>query len=229
MSKLTNTVRIESCKSMALLAAVVASAAFLPLLSEDLTVNEDLTLTADRTIEESADHQRLLDVRDGGDLTNGVTFVSNGGFVFYEGTGTAHYLDMLNYTAKYTDCNRGFDNSPPRVRLWGVFKPLSTKYHGLTMQNGSTLDLSEMKQPLPLVSNFVPNVPSLNFANGATVLIKLGNRATSARVPIVSWSAPPANLETLAFDCDKAGEGYEIAIKDDGIYVIRHGITIFVR
>ena len=51
MSKLTNSARIESCKSKALLAAVVASAAFLPLLAEDLTVNEDLTLTADRTID----------------------------------------------------------------------------------------------------------------------------------------------------------------------------------
>ena len=54
MSKPRKTPLIDNWKSKVLLAAVVASAAslpLLPLLAEDLTVSEDLTLTADRTID----------------------------------------------------------------------------------------------------------------------------------------------------------------------------------
>ena len=181
------------------------------------------------TIQELPGHSQVLDIRNGGVMTNNVTFISDGGFASYEGTGVAHYLDMQDYIAGYTQYNRGFGTSTSRVRVWGTFKPLSVKYHGLTMQNGSVLDLSEMTGTLPLVPNYVPGAGTLNFANGATVEIKVGQREVRSSTALVSWSAPPSNIGGVTFVCNDDSRRRKVQVKDSGLYFAQDGLMLIVK
>ena len=181
------------------------------------------------TIQELPGHGKVLDIRNGGVMTNNVTFISDGGFASYEGSATVHHLDMQDYIAGYTQYNRGFGTSTSRARVWGTFKPLSVMYHGLTMQNGSVLDLSEMTGPLPLVPNYVPGAGTLNFANGATVEIKVGQRAVRSSTALVSWSVPPSNIGGVTFVCNDDNRRRKVQVKDTGLYFAQDGLMLIVK
>lgn len=84
------------------------------------------------------------------------------------------------------------------------------------------LDLSELDGPFVLPSDTY----SLSAAAGATVRVDLGERKTSNRRPIVSWTTPPTGV-SFAWPDGVTGRG-SLVMKDDGLYVAK-GLTIVVR
>lgn len=66
---------------------------------------------------------------------------------------------------------------------------------------------------------------SMTAAAGATVRVDLGERKTSSRTPIISWTTPPDSI-SFAWPDGVNNKGCLVK-KDDGLYVTR-GFTIIV-
>ena len=62
-------------------------------------------------------------------------------------------------------------------------------------------------------------------ADGATIAVDIGSRSPTGLV--VSWTTPPANLDTLKFVAPP-NRRYSVTFDDKGIYV-RSGLYILVR
>ena len=93
---------------------------------------------------------------------------------------------------------------------------------GVTILDGATLDLSSLADPFSLDDN------AILFADGATILIDVGTRAIGSATPVVSWTAPPSNIDGLIFRILVDGEERMLTVGDDGLY-LRSGLMIFVR
>ena len=156
--------------------------------------------------------------------TNNVTLVMNGMVHFY-GNDEGMYFDLQNYEAH--DSRVGNDNDYDHLRVWGVFTPYTSGYHGLTMMDGSTIDLSQVAGTLPGLSTLSgrESLRKLQFAPGATVSVVLTNRADLAEIAasnapyVVTWTTTnlaPANV-TFQLDAETAAAGYAIAQDEYGI------------
>jgi hypothetical protein len=156
--------------------------------------------------------------------TNNVTLVMNGLVHFY-GNDEGMYFDLQNYEAH--DSRVGNDNDYDHLRVWGVFTPYSSGYHGLTMMDGSTIDLSQVAGTLPGLSTLSgrESLRKLQFAPGATVSVVLTNRADLAEIAasnapyVVTWTTTnlaPVNV-TFQLDAATAAAGYVIAQDEYGI------------
>ncbi|MBO6167010.1 MAG: hypothetical protein J6P13_01505 [Kiritimatiellae bacterium] len=105
-----------------------------------------------------------------------------------------------------------------------VFKPLATSLHrtitlGNTANAGPVLDLSGLDAPfaLPATGN------TLKAASGATVYVATGDRKLKHDVPLVSWSAPPANV-----NFGRIGKGV-LRLESDGLYITINGLMIIFK
>ena len=169
--------------------------------------------------------------------TNNVTFVIRSNMNFYTDIFNEEMknTDLLNYVAQE---NQGISGSSHDVlRIWGAFTPCGTKYHGLTMMDGSTLDLSQVNVELPTLSTLSGNVNlrKLKFADNATIYVNVGDRPLHKGDYLVTWTAAskPANLDTVKFlssgdrsfrvEVDEDGEG------TDGLRFIPTGFLMIVR
>ena len=134
-------------------------------------------------------------------------------------------LNASNYVARYA----GPSNSGTgALNVYGTFKPSAHNYfYGCTLQDGAEMDLSARTNALPLVSSCTDGLTTLQFADYATIRIKLGERAMANGTKIVGWASAPANIGTLKFKCAK-GESFSVAVKDDGLYIQR-GLIILLR
>ena len=112
--------------------------------------------------------------------------------------------------------------SKSRLRVFGTFKPSAHDcFHGCTMMDGSTIDISLRESALPLVSAFT-NTNSdrtLKFADGATVYMALGGKRFAGG-KVISWEAgsAPGNVDTLKFTSVGGERKRHFAVKDDGLY-----------
>ena len=93
---------------------------------------------------------------------------------------------------------------------------------GVTLQDGATLDLSSLANPLSLDDN------AISFADGATINIDVGARKIGSARPIVSWTVSPANLDGLSFRILVDGKARTPTVGDDGLYLIS-GMTIIFK
>jgi hypothetical protein len=154
--------------------------------------------------------------------TNNVTWRNCGRFLPIGGTTR---VDLLNYDSYDTkETNEGDDG----LHVYGVFTPHSSTYRGLTMEDGSTLDLSAMEVALPSVSPECPSYP-LKFAENATVYVKVGERSLSKGVYLVSWTTPPENIGTVKFKRAVGERNFHVESRDDGLYCQLAGFLIIVR
>ncbi len=136
-------------------------------------------------------------------------------------------LSVRNYEALY---DRNSNNGWAAFNIHGAFKPSAHNYfHGCTMMDGSTIDLSLRESALPLVSAFT-NTNSdrtLKFADGATVYIALpAQKLPSGKV--ISWNEKPANIGTVKFRSAPGERRYAFVAKDDGLYAMS-GMVILVK
>ena len=136
-------------------------------------------------------------------------------------------MKVRDYVAGYKwDYNYG----DAVIDVYGTFTPGARHdyFHGCTMMTGSTIDLSSRTNALPLVSAFTKGAKTLAFANGATVNVKLGGRKVARGEPIISWSAKPANIDTVKFKPALGERACGFVKKDDGLYIMR-GFMIIVK
>ena len=97
------------------------------------------------------------------------------------------------------------------------------------MMDGSTIDLSLRESALPLVSAFTSNsAKTLDFETNKTVFVKFGGYRASSSTPIISWTAKPADIDTVKFKTAPGERPCSFIKKDDGLYIMR-GFIILVR
>ena len=141
-------------------------------------------------------------------------------------------FSVHDYEAVYDDeadeLYSDFNSGGALMAVYGTFKPSAHDYfYGCTMQDGSTIDLSARTNALPRASAFT-NFNTIQFADNATVKIKLGGRRFSTKTPIISWADnAPENLAGLTFK-SADGESFSVIKKADGLY-IQKGCMIIVR
>ena len=149
--------------------------------------------------------------------TNNVTFIIHNNVNFYGDPDK--YTELANYVAK--EDNVGIASSSADVlHIWGSFVPYSPKYHGLTMMDGSTLDLSNLDAALATCSTGGTTAHAhslLKFAENATIRVNVGNRPLHKGDYLVTWTAEskPTNLNTVKFKCT-GGCSFRVAVDEDG-------------
>ena len=179
------------------------------------------------TIElQSAGDGRLLTGRDGTAAANATNHAET--VDFKVGCALCLYspLSVRNYEALY---NVNSNNGMAAFNIHGAFKPSAHNYfHGCTMMDGSTIDLSLREAALPLVSAFTNENSdrTLKFADGATVYVKLdGKRFPQSKV--ISWASKPENIGTVRFRSAPGERRCAFVAKDDGLYTTTGFMIIF--
>ena len=160
--------------------------------------------------------------------TNNVLFRLNSNANNIAGT-----FSVRDYTQirSFKDYNHGSHD----VDVFGTFTP-STQgfFHGTTLHDGSTIDLSELGiATLNVVapysaSSTAQGAKTLHFAQGATIGVKLGGRKVPRNTPVISWTAATAPDDSVKFLRADEGRRLTFIKKDDGLYVLS-GFMIIVK
>ena len=198
-------------------------------------------------VELSASGSFLMSADDAQDvvITNGTMNVSGGTFKTYPsyaGTVNATTLTMrMNgaisisdaCTVNLRDYEALYDGTANTgsgtVNVSGTFKPSAhDKFYGVTMQGGSTIDLSSRTNALPLVSAFTTGANTLKFADNSTVYINAGNLEVNRKSPAITWDEPPANIRTVKFKNADPESSRTFVSRDDGVYALT-GFVIIVK
>ena len=117
------------------------------------------------------------------------------------------------------------------LAVLGEYRPAEggrTSFPNMVLANGATFNLSEMGNIPTFNTTASSGGRKLSFADNATIKVKLGGRTVSGNVPVISWTTPPDNLDTLKFVCGDEGQNYALTKAADGLYVVT-GMTIIVR
>ena len=170
---------------------------------------------------------RLLTGQDGGTAANGTNHAETVDFKVGCALWLYAPLNVRNYEALY---DRNSNNGTAAFNIYGTFKPSAHNYfHGCTMQDGSTIDLSLREAALPLVSAFT-NTDSdrtLKFADGATVYVALGGQRFAGG-KVISWDETPENINQIKFRSAPGERKCSFVAKDDGLYLFA-GLMVLVR
>ena len=84
------------------------------------------------------------------------------------------------------------------------------------IMNGAVMDLSYLNSTLP-------GETMLSFADGATILVNVGDRHLRSDARLVSWEQPP----NVTFKPSVGGR-YALIKREDGLYYYR-GLKIILR
>lgn len=174
-------------------------------------------------------------------VSNGTLNVVNGGWMYVPAEKTcdatdnasilsstalaiAGTLNVKDFTdAKTTNAN-SYDSSSGAINVYGTFTPKSDYFYGVTMQSGSSFDLSAKTDPWNVASSATDN-NTVSFADNAAIGLVLGERTTRGTIPVVTWATAPANLGSLTFRRIDAGQERTAAKESSGIY-FRTGLII---
>ena len=163
----------------------------------------------------------------GGDLSS-VTFDLGEGYCFYSelsALSVGTFIDRRSYGSQALDLNAA--SRGKAITVLNCFKPMTTNLVRTVTLGDAThldpvLDLSKLDGPFVLPADNY----SMTAAAGATVRVDLGERKTSSRTPIISWTTPPDSI-SFAWPNGVTGRG-GLVKKSDGLYVLK-GLTIIVR
>jgi len=176
-------------------------------------------------------------------VSNGTLNVVNGGWLYVPAEKTcdatdnavllsstalaiAGTLNVKDFTdAKAADAN-SYDSSSGAINVYGTFTPKSDYFYGVTMQSGSSFDLSAKADPWNVASSAADN-NAVSFADNAAIGLVLGERTTRGSIPVVTWVTAPANLDSLTFRRVDAGQKRNAAKESSGIY-FRTGLIISI-
>jgi hypothetical protein len=182
-------------------------------------------------------------------LTNGTMVVEGGLFRVFEGcSGTVEARTVrlrMNSAMSLSDiCTVNICDYEPLydgtshsgtggvVNVFGTFKPSAhDKFYGVTMKDGSTIDLSLRETPLPSVSSFTTGCRALKFADDAqTVSVKLGKFKVLPKKPVITWTAEtkPRNVGNVRFKLADPGRKGAFFAGEDGLYLMSN-FVIFVQ
>ena len=138
-------------------------------------------------------------------------------------------LSVRDYESLYNaDTNAGTTN----LNVFGTFKPSSHDYYyGCTLQDGSTIDFTSRTNELGRVktlnetSAFTAGKNKIDFADGATVSIRLGGLRASSGGQLIAWASTPENV---TFKSAEGERKYCLVKKSDGLY-LQSGFVLIVR
>lgn len=178
---------------------------------------------------------KFLTLRDA-EVKNGTIVLPDGGWLQTAGNGvdaatvdldvtSALQIDapftVRNYAAHYTKNNNG---GSAALNVVGTFTPGTAYFYGCTMQDGSTIDLSEKTEVWSTTSSFSGGKKTVDFAPEATVNIEVGARELAIGDKVVAWTAMPPVEDNVLFALTRNGtvsETQALAVQDDGLYVKR--------
>ena len=118
----------------------------------------------------------------------------------------------------------------------GTFKPAAHNYfYGVTLMDGSAIDLSQRTSALPLTSSFTKGKKTIDFAANAKVTVDLSGRADVSALAksgdyVVTWTeatAPGADV-TFRLDAETAAK-YTLKADATGLRLGRGGFMLIVR
>ena len=179
------------------------------------------------------------------DMTNGTIRLSpadsskNRGFIIYNRDVDARTVDVIDeigcispvttfsvrsYTATSPSGN-SYWSGTGRMRVYGTFTPETDYFYGCTMMDGSTIDLSGRSDTWSTTGAYNCGRRTVDFADNATIYVKLGNRHRFSG-PVIGWTTRPSNLSGLTFK--RAEDNAKMVKKDNGVYVTP-GLIIIVQ
>ena len=150
--------------------------------------------------------------------TNNVDFLANCALV------AASPIKVDNYTAKWISTTGKASSTNP-MKVYGKFTPATTHFHGVEMQDGSTIDLTGWSGGWPLASDLNAGVKDVLFASGAAVKIDISGRtdmkalAKSASPYLLTWSAVPSNVTFAMADGSTYVDGVRLRYDETGLKV----------
>lgn len=137
-------------------------------------------------------------------------------------------FEVRDYYAAHTG---SYNHGDGRFLVHGTFTPVTAaddkdRFHGCLMMDGSKIDLSSRTASFNVVAQGYTGTGdmdgnrTMSFADGATVMILLGERGAKRASKILDWSAAvPSNLDTLAFKGVYAdGTTRTLEKRADGLY-----------
>ena len=151
----------------------------------------------------------------------GGTFKGNNlNLVVNSGLGVYENATVRNYEPRYGG-NRNLGSKT--LNVTGVFKPAGSGFYAPTMQNGSTVDMSEWNGSYPVVSTATSGKTKMSFASGATVTFDFSSGAGAANrkalalsdAYLTTWDAKPS--ATFVLDAESDRLGYELIVLDGGL------------
>ena len=137
-------------------------------------------------------------------------------------------VDVGGYEALYAGDVNTATNA---LNVHDTFKPAAHDYfYGVTMMDGSMIDLSARTNALPAVSSFTNGKRDLGFAENAVVGVKLGAWNVPPRSKIISWEAEnkPKNVGTVKFVSGDEGRTRYFSKRRDGLY-LSGGFVLIVK
>ena len=145
------------------------------------------------------------------------------------------YITQTGYppiarVGNFEDVSRRYYTTGARnaaIQVFGTYKPTSAYFTGCVMQDGSALDLSGKSGTWSTTSSASYN-NTVTFADNATIAVKIGNRHVPSGTRVISWVAPPSNLDSLKFVRGDSDRGYSVIKREDGVY-LRQGFVIIVK
>ena len=157
-------------------------------------------------------------------------FLTTHGGVFLDKNFTVS--NFVSHSANY---HKGGDSAA--LKVLGTFTPAEngrTAFPNMILAGGSTLDLSQMDD-IPTFMTTCEQVDgktrrtrTIAFEDNATINVKLGMRKISKGVPIVGWTEPPSNIDSLTFKAVDRDRNYSISKRSDGLY-LSCGLMIIVK
>ena len=185
-------------------------------------------------------------------ILDGTFDITSGGYFVVGGSGgivATNNVDFLascvlvaampikvdNYTAKWISTS-GKDTSINPIKVYGAFTPANKHFHGVEMQDGSTIDLTGWSGGWPLASDLNAGVKDVLFESGAIVKIDISGRtdmkalAKSASPYLLTWSTAPSNVTFAMADDSTYVDGVRLRQDATGLKVeTMRGLTITVR
>ncbi len=132
---------------------------------------------------------------------------------------------FLDYTSSYTGEYDAGSDCP--IKVLGSFAPSDgVKWHSVEMQDGSTLDLSQLTDvwTATCTGDHFDGTSTLSFAPGATVTVDVGEREVELGDQLVSW---PSKTMGVNFTWDRDLPLYP---RYNGLYVIKKpGFILLLR
>ena len=115
------------------------------------------------------------------------------------------------------------------VYVYERFKPVTDKFWGCVLKDGTTLDLSTRGEAWNVKGTLTgTSKTTVTFEDNATVLVDLGERSVKSGERVVAWDedTKPTNLDTLKFKLS-SGQAGALLKKDNGVYFQR-GMVILL-
>ena len=167
-----------------------------------------------------------IDVKSGGYLQFETQehFSTNVDFVVGSALSMTTALNVHDYEAVF---GANYNKGTAALNVFGTFKPAAHDYfYGCTMQDGSTIDLSNRAGALPGVSAFTGGEAALKFASGTVNVLASAKNATRTAngKQLISWSAIPEGVTFVPVTTAQ-----KLVPKADGLYLEGKGFVLIVR